>query len=95
MASLAVACGEDGEDATVCEVAADKLNTCDVGSSAGFPLLISTEDCSGENECLARCVAAANCSSIKYGVQGGSTDPNSDPVPGGPAFYGCIYACIE
>lgn len=92
VASFALACGEDE---TVCEEAADKLNACDVGRSARLPLVISRDDCSGENECLAKCVASASCGAIKVGLQGGSTDPNEAPVSGGPAFLGCIHACME
>jgi hypothetical protein len=89
-----------GEEQSVCEEAIDKLKACDVGrveaeqGYVGLPLVISTDDCSGRNECLAECVTSATCAEIINGVKGGSsTDPNEPPVPRG--FINCVYACIE
>jgi hypothetical protein len=95
VASLAIGCGEEQ---TVCERAADKLEECEAGrvEAQGYmrlPLVISTDDCSGDNECLAKCVAPATCAEIVHGLKGGSTDPNEPPVSS--ALIGCVYACIE
>jgi hypothetical protein len=92
--SLAAACAEQ----TVCEKAADKLEACEVGrvEAQGYmrlPLVISTDDCSGENECLAKCVARASCAEIVHGLKGGSTDPNEPPVSN--ELINCVFACIE
>jgi hypothetical protein len=94
---LLLGCGED----SVCETAADKLQQCKIGDAVaeqGFarvPLAISRDDCTGTNECLARCVAPATCGELEFVVVGGSTDPNQPPVEGGPKLYGCITACVE
>jgi hypothetical protein len=94
---LAGACGDEQ---SVCEAAVDKLKACDVGrveAEQGYSRLplISTDDCSGDNECLAGCVAPASCAELIYGIKGGSTDPNTPPVPNGPKFVACVYACME
>jgi hypothetical protein len=94
--SLAGACGEDQ---SACEAALDRLQACEVGrsearGSSSLPL-ISSEDCSGENECLARCVAKASCAALIYGVKGHSTDPNEPPVPGGLELVACLDACAD
>lgn len=88
-----------GEEQSICEEAADKLKACDVGrahAEQGFvrlPVAISTEECSGQNECLAQCVASATCVEIISGVTGSSTDPNEPPVS--REFVACVYACME
>lgn len=88
-----------GEEQSVCEAAEDKLKACDVGrvqaeqGGGRLPLAISTEDCSGRNECLAQCVTSATCAEIIVGVKGSSADPNEAPVS--RAFVACVYACVE
>ena len=97
LAGLMVAC----ETESVCEEAVDKLEECNGGLPEGqpgfnrLPLAISRDDCSGTNECLAKCVAPASCAELKYAVQGGSTDPNSPPVLNGPKLLACLLACGE
>jgi hypothetical protein len=88
-----------GDEQSVCEEAADKLKACDVGRAqaeqgyARLPITITTEHCSGQNQCLAQCVTSATCEEIIAGMVGGSSDPNSPPVS--MAFVGCVFACVE
>ena len=84
-----------GEEQSVCEEGADKLKACDVGRARAvrLPVVISTETCSGQNECLAQCVTSSTCAEIISGIEGGSSDPNSPPVS--RDFVACVYTCIE
>lgn len=92
---LLVGCEED----SVCEVAADKLEWCkfsDAAAEQGFarlPLTVARDDCTGLNQCVARCVAPASCGDIRALAFGSSTDPNSKPVS--LQLGNCILACIE
>src|SRR5688500_15963282 len=68
---------------SVCDEAVDKLEECDIPGQIAkqgysrLPLAISRDDCSGTNECCAKCVAPATCAELKNTFITGGTDPNS------------------
>jgi hypothetical protein len=92
-----VGCGED----SVCEKAADKMNECKIGDAvaqqgfARLPLVIRRDDCTGTNECFAKCVESANCAELQAVIVHGlsSTDPNEPPVLSGVELEACVMAC--
>ena len=97
---LLIACS--GSDKTTCEQAHDKLEACQSQIDAGaakrglrVPLSLSA-DCSGDDECLAECLAPASCGAIVILSTGSSTDPNEPPVdaPDAKTFFDCFQACI-
>lgn len=51
-----VACGKND-----CDKAVDKMNECGVSDTSN----VDTNDCSGQNECAAKCVNSASCAEIK------------------------------
>lgn len=71
-----VACGGDE-----CDDAADKADECDLPKGEGST---SNEDveCSGLNECVAKCINDASCDELK------STDINN-------SYFKCVAACGE
>jgi hypothetical protein len=91
------ACAEE----TVCERAADKLQACHIGEKtfakgyARIPLAIDRDHCSGQNECLAKCVDPASCSDLDYVLVSGVADPNLPPPTGHAELLACISACMQ
>jgi len=54
-----------------------------------------SDDCTGQNLCLAKCLDAASCAALVFVAKGGSTDPN-EPTPAGSGMaQGCIVACVD
>ena len=90
---------------TVCEQAQEKIESCraalDRARGPNEPRRdpIVSDECSGRNECSARCWASASCDAIvalSYGTN--STDPNSPPRSIGADYYdviACHKACSE
>jgi hypothetical protein len=87
-------CGEK-----ICDEAVDKLEACDIPGQiaeqgyARLPVAITREDCSGTNECFAKCVAPATCDELGYTFVYGGGDPNQPPATG--EVQACIMACVE
>jgi hypothetical protein len=83
-----------------CDDAKDKLDSCrdEIARAAagrGFlalPMTI-TDDCSGQNRCMADCVNATSCPAIAYVVAGTEPDPNQAPPAGASEFSSCLAAC--
>jgi hypothetical protein len=101
--ALGAACGACTE--TVCEQAQSRIESCQPeldrarGTSGVNRQPRVSDDCSGKNECIARCLAPASCdaiASLSYGVN--ITDPNSPPRSIGADFdqvWACVEACSE
>ena len=87
-------CGDD-----ICETAVDKLEECDIPdqiAERGFsrlPVAITRDECSGTNECFAKCVAPASCAELSYTFVYGGGDPNRPPATG--EVDACITACVD
>ena len=91
-------CG--GEAKSPCVLAKDRLQECrveilapDAIGSRLLPLKL-TDDCGGENSCVAECVVPAPCDAIGY-VVAGSTDPNEATPPGAETFQHCVYSATR
>jgi hypothetical protein len=88
-----------GCSGSVCEEAVQKLEECDIPdqiSEQGYsrlPVSITKEDCSGTNECFAKCVAPATCNDLGYAFVYGSGDPTRPPATREVEL--CILACVE
>jgi len=99
--SLLLACG--GGSKTTCQQAHDKLDQCQPQINAAaarrglrVPLSLS-DDCSGDDECVAACLAPAGCGAIVVLSAGSSTDPN-DPrldAPDAGTLFNCFSACTK
>jgi hypothetical protein len=92
---LAVAC------ASPCEEAEDKMSSCQDeirrarGDQPYFerPLGVSG-DCSGDNECRAKCINDASCEDIASVMVGLSRDPNAPASPGALKLSRCLDGCL-
>jgi len=92
---LVAGCADD------CDEAKDKLDSCrdEIARAAaghGFlalPITV-TDDCSGQNRCIAECVNATSCPAIAYVVAGTEPDPNPPPPAGAAEFSRCLTTCM-
>lgn len=86
-------CGDE-----ICDEAVDKLEACDIPGQIAeqgysrLPVAITREDCSGTNECFAKCVAPATCAELGYTFVYGA-DLNRPPATG--EVERCIMACVD
>ena len=84
-----------------CDNAKDKLDSCRdeiarAASGRGFlalPITV-TDDCSGQNRCVAECVNATSCPAIAYVVAGTESYPNQAPPAGANVFSNCLTSCM-
>lgn len=87
--------------ADACDEAKDKLDSCrdEIARAAagrGFralPITV-TDDCSGQNHCIADCVNATSCPAIASVVAGTESDPNQMLPAGATEFSSCVGACM-
>lgn len=95
---LAGACESRNE----CDVAQEKRRDCnaqlatrdEVASYRRLPLSVG-DDCSGDNACVADCVAETTCQTLEWVMLGGQYDLNSVIPKDAGRFSSCIQACYE
>lgn len=85
---------------SICEQAQDNIESCrpalDRARGPNQPRRdpVVTDECSGQNECAARCWASASCDTMVVLTYGNITDPNSPPRFFG-ADYDEVIACFD
>jgi hypothetical protein len=90
-----------------CDQAANRLDSCrdeiraesraSGRTDAYFVLPIThvdTNDCSGDNLCLAECLNEADCAAIAHVAVHANGDPSNPPPPGAIELNSCANECF-